>query len=71
MGSEYSIFDQRKLPLSLIISLRLLGGLLFCLSIAELGVGGTAFGMFTNVKVGAWWGAILRFVLLNIVGTVI
>ena len=46
----------------LILAMRIFGAIIALFSIVQFGIGGAAYGYFTNVKLGAWWGSILTFV---------
>jgi len=70
MSAEKGCCDNtRQNPPSIINGMRVTGFLLFCLSVAELGIGGKVYGMLSNVKLGAWWGGILG-VITGIFATV-
>jgi hypothetical protein len=60
MGSKCS--SDKQDPIALTNTIKAFGAFSILLSIVEFGVGGTAFTFFTNVKSGAWWGAIMSFI---------
>jgi hypothetical protein len=46
-------------------TMRVLGACIFFLSIVEFGITGKSFSMFSDVHNGAFWGAIVRLVLIE------
>jgi len=62
MGAQCCAEKARPDKMGLIMALRVFGGILAAFSIVEFGLGTAVYLYFTNVQLGAWWGAILTFV---------
>lgn len=58
------VYPQEKgfVCLNLVFYMRACGSFILLIGVTELGVGGTAFGFLSNMKLGSWWGAILPII---------
>lgn len=62
MGQKCCSQNDKPDKFVITIATRVIGAVLIVLSVVEFGVGGTAFGYFTNYSTGGWWGAIASFI---------
>jgi len=62
MGAKCCAENEVPDKPQLILAMRIFGAIIALFSIVQFGIGGAAYGYFTNVKLGAWWGSILTFV---------